>query len=319
MPAPQAPNAAPVFNWEKANSQLKSPRKKGNPLIVFAVVAMVVLAASGVWRAMHAPAPGQWVQVVAAARDLPAGSRLGFTQVKYMQVPKKFFAKDMVVSLNDVTGRTTRSFIAQGEPVTTEVLFSGHAGVSGSLETHERAITLQLPDDALVDHSIVPDDLVDILVVTNKDGKKYTKTICQSARVLMTAPREQAMDRRTSGSSNKITLAVTPELAESVTEAVETGKVRLVLRSRLSRTEPALQGSDQDDLLPASAFVAQRNALEQQQSAKPSPLAMVPMPPPPAIAAAPEPDVSNEPKNPLQWIVEVISGNKKESYGVPAL
>jgi len=296
------PPVSQVISWDKAQQQLRPAAKKNNPTMLIATMAMILLAATGLWRAMHHAPARQMIQVMSAQRDIPAGTRIGITSVRFLDVPRQYTASDMITSLNDVSGRVTRTFIPAGEPIQSFMLFPGHDGLSVALETHERAITLSLDDDALVDHSIGPDDRVDLLVVSSKNSKKYTKTICQAVRVLMAVPKEQLLAHRAGSATNKITLAVTPDLAEAITEAQDAGKIRLVLRNRVSRVEQSLAGANQEDLLPAAASDTSPLIADQV------------MVPPPPVSAPPAPDQHT---GPLQWMVEVISGNHKENYAVP--
>jgi len=300
-----------IISWEKAQQQLKTGNKKNSPLLTIAICALVLLGLAGMWRMAHQKPAMQFVEVVVAKRDIPAGVRLGFTKVSFLQVPKKYFTADMITSLNDASGRVTRTYIPAGEPIQAFMLFSGHNGLSASLETDQRAMTLQLDDDALVDHSIQPDARVDLLVVSSSNSKKYTKTICQDVPVLMTSPKEQVLARGSNVPTNKITLAVTPYQTEMITEGIETGKIRLVLRSRLSRMEQQLAGASPDDVLPAAAKTPDPAPMPTAKLETKAQL--LPLPPPP-----PTMDADNEPPAaPLQWMVEVFMGSKKETYGVP--
>jgi Flp pilus assembly protein CpaB len=299
-------NVASILAWDKTQAPTKVAPQKRNPLLPVAAVAIVLLAASGMWRIFHHPANTETVKVIVAGKDLPAGLRLGFTNLRFLDVPRQFVTSDMVTSLNDLSGRLTRGFIPVGEPVKLAMLLPKQEGLSFNLENHERAITLELDDGALVGHSILPDDRVDVLVVTSKDSKKYTKTICQNVRVLMSTSREQTLARHSNTNANsEITLAVTPDSGEAVTEAMEVGKIRLLLRNRLSRVQAHLTGSTLADLLPASAT----NVI------LPNPPTLPDLPPPKPVAQPPQQDL--QPANPLQWMVEVFTGNHKESYGVP--
>jgi Flp pilus assembly protein CpaB len=317
MAASTAPNVTPVMSsWDKVPS-LKPARKKGNPLFLVALAGIVLLGASGLWRASHTAPAMPMVKVVSAARDIPAGVRLGFMAVRYLDVPRKLATPDMVTSLGDINGRVARTFLKVGEPIQAWMLFSDRGGLAMNLETHERALTLQLNDDTIVDHSIQPDDVVDIIAISTKDGKKYTKTIAQAARVVMAVPKEQMLSRAAGAASNMITLAVTPDMAEAITEATEAGKIRLLLRNRLSRVQQHLAGATPDDILPLSALQDEKARLK-------APLAMaVPPPPPPSKSElnpqsfAPPPVFAPQNRGPLEWIVEVFSGGHKESVSVP--
>jgi Flp pilus assembly protein CpaB len=306
--APSVSNVAPILARDKAQAPAKALQQKRNPLVPVAIVAIVVLAASGLWRTFHQTDAPQTVKVLVAGKDIPPGVKLGFTTLRFLDVPKQFATEGMQTSLRDLNGRVTRSFIPAGEPVKGEMLLPQQQGLSYNLENHERAITLQLDDGALVGHSILPDDLVDVLAVTTKDGKKFTKTICQRVRVLMSTSREQTLARHNNASSsNEITLAVTPDSAEAITEGTEVGKIRLLLRNRLSRVDSHLPGAAIADLLPECATPpsAALNTI---------PLEIVTAPPKP-VAQMPHEDL--QPPGPLQWMVEVFTGNHKESYGVP--
>jgi hypothetical protein len=105
---------------------------------------------------------------------------------------------------------------------------------------------------------------------------------------------------------------VTPDLAEAVSEAVEVGKIRLVLRNRLTRIQPRLNGAGPDDLLPASAFALEKKIEPTKEAQEEKKVIDLAPPPPPLVDA--EPVV----QGPVQWIVEMFSGSHKESHGVPA-
>ena len=324
MPAPTTPSVAPVINWDKnmpAAKPARAPQKKNNPLMISAVVAMVILSASGVWRSTHQKQVVKTVKVVTVKADTPAGVRLGFMQLSYLDVPKEFASPDMLTSLTDADNHVTKAFIPAGEPMRKEMFFQSGRGLAQDLDTDERAITLKLDDDELVDHAIAPDDLVDVVVVSNKGSEKYVKTVCQAARVIMAVTKEQTLARRIGGNSNKITLAVSPNVAETISEAAEVGKIRLLLRNRLSIRHNALQGAQQKDLLPSSAFYADKETNAKILTAAPSTTSLPQLPAPPSIdwaAQASKAAGEATTPNPLQWMVQVFSGSKKETVGVPS-
>jgi Flp pilus assembly protein CpaB len=189
-----------------------------------------------------------------------------------------------------------------------------------TLESDQRAITLQMTDDALIDHCLNPDDRVDVLCVSSsKGGRRFTRTIATDARVLMCVQKNQLLARRLgNASANMVTLALTPDLAEAVTEAAEVGKIRLVLRNSLTHIEPTLKGIGPDDLLPVSALEPEKK-IETADAAVQLPA--IPPPPPIDMIDGPKAPVSVQaaaPPSPVQWIVEMFSGSHKESYGVPS-
>jgi Flp pilus assembly protein CpaB len=308
------PPPAQVLAWDKGKPQVKPSTKKSNPLASLALIAMVVLAGSGMWRMFHTQPTTAMVKVLTPNHDVSAGTKLQFMSVKYMEIPRKLATSDMMTSLNEINGRMARGFMPANEPITTDKLFPTTRGIAGVLENDERAITIQLRDDALVDHTIQPDDRVDILAITTaKDGKRYTKTICQSVKVLMAAPKEQALFRR-DGPTDMITLAVIPSVGEAINEALEVGKIRLVLRNRLARTPQILAGVGPDDLLPSFANKPVDAPIPNSigDNTKMS------LPPPPSLANMELPTLPPvEDTYPGKWIVEMLSGNHKELVDVP--
>lgn len=315
MPTITQPYTQPaVSSRDKAASRFGGAKKKISPLSIIAGLGIAVLCLSALWRYTHGSTNQGMLKMVAAARDLPAGVSVGLMDLRYIEIPREIVTRDMTGSLNDVVGRDARTYIPAGEPIRRNMVFAAAGGLSRNIAPDERAITLQLNDDTLVDHAIKPDDRVDVLVISSKDAGKFTKTICQLARVLIVAPKEQMLARHLGASAmNKITLGVKPEVAEQITEAAEVGKIRLVLRPKVSVVEDMLQGASPDDLLPRAAFT---HALA--SSAVPPPpgdsgRSSSALPPPPSAKDAPPPP----PASPIEWLVQVFAGTHREILSVP--
>jgi Flp pilus assembly protein CpaB len=309
-----APDVVPVQSKDRGYS-LTKPTRKGNPIMVLAVVIVFLLLAVGIWRSSHnGSAVEKTVTIVAAGLDIPAGSRIRFTSVHYMEIPKRYYSPSMALTPVDLVGRMAKTYIPMGEPIQETMLFSGSNGLSALLENDERAITLQLSDEELVGHFITQGDRVDVIVASAKDEKRYTKTICQNLDVLMCVPKDQTYARSGNSDKNSITLAVPLHSAEVINEALEVGKIRLVLRNHLGRIQPHLLGADPRDLLPTSALIDPKPLPVAQPTmvARPS---FPQLPPPPPIM--PLLDQIPPLPAPVQWAVEVLSGNHRETYVVP--
>lgn len=309
-----APDVAPILSRERSVST--GPKRSGAAFVWLVVTAVIVLVGAGLFRLAAKPAASERrVKVVAAGKDLPPGVRLGFTSLHYVDIPERYVTGDMQVSYEKLVGRVTRTFIPQGEPLRDADLFAPGRNLGLSIDTALRAITLDLAEDALVDHALNAGDYVDVLVTSSsRDGKKFTKTVCQQVEVLLSVPREAVLSHNMRAvEQNRVTLAVTPAQAEDLAEAAEVGKIRLTLRNRLSRSERSLPGSSPADILPSSALVGDVPPAQALAAAPP-------LPPPPAMAPPPPALASNEgeaAKAPLQWVVEVFSGSKKETYAFP--
>ena len=297
---------------KERSASVSAQRPKNNWLPTVMIVAMVLFILAGVLRSSAPKAKTELATVVGAATDIAPGTRLSFSSLHYVQIPIRYYNQNMLASNEQAVGSITKYFIPRGEPVCKNYLFAKNQFLSANLETHERAISLKLDDDAAVDRTIAADDVVDVVVTIVKDGKHYTKTIAQNVRVLLAGSKEALESRSLRSQQANITLAATPEQCQAISAAQESGKLKLVMRSRLSTTVTNLPGISEDDLLPGKAFLKER----QQTIAPPSmPIPTFPqlIPAPPALATEQVP-AALPPA--LGWVVEVFSGNKKESVSV---
>lgn len=264
------------------------------------------------------------VTVVGANADLAPGCKLAFSSLHYLTMPKKYATSNMASSYEQLIGSTTSTFIKKGDPICKDDLLPAKS-LSAMLPSTMRAITLKLDPEMLIDHELAIGDKVDVLVSTTNKGKKFTKTVCQNLQVLLAAPKNM-MDSSSSKAArdaNRVTLAASPADCEKLNQAADAGKVRLVLRSTASSAQTEyLAGADERDVTPAFALKALAEQEQKQQAANFFP---TPAPPlaqlqaPAELPPAPAP-VMQEPAAapPLQWVVEMFSGSKRENYEVPA-
>lgn len=310
---------APTRHREKRAGS--APAKKKNSAVSLLLAGLIaLLLTAGLVRMFAKPPAPNTVMVVAAAKDLPPGYRIGFRDLHFLNVPKSYYTPEMATSYADLVGSYTANYLAMGEPICSSALLPGKKSLSDQLGTTERAFTLKLNEEALVDHTIVPGDHVDVLTTTTaKNGSKYTKTVCQNVLVLLSVPRQMMMsDKLRSSDPNKLTIAVTPESVEKLTQASEVGKVRVVLRNRTNGIAKTLPGADDTDLLPASAtavapaIAPPLSKLWSGASANATKPTVVPLTVEKALPLPPPmPPV-------LNWMVEVFQGSKKESHAFPA-
>jgi pilus assembly protein CpaB len=308
------PDLAPALNSQRGMSPITQRKKSPLNAVLLIVVGLLVLG--GVFRMMTAPKPiVDRVKVVAAGKDLPAGIRIGFSHLHMVDMPKKYVTASMATSTNELVGRITRTYIGQGEPISENQLLPGMNGLAALINYNERAITLNLDEDGLVDHAIYPGDRVDVVVTSTgvKDARKYTKTICQNLLVLLSVPKEMMLSDKLGSqeAGKKITLSATPDDAEKLSQASESGKIRLILRNSQNRVRNSgLPGADDRDILPSSAL--------KQDIPAPPQLVDAPAPPPPATITAVAPPIAEAApvQAPVQWLVDVFKGTAKEVQAV---
>ncbi len=308
MASPVIADVVPSLAREKKFAPSRGGSHK--PLSLLFLLAICLLCLVGIARTFQKPPAPDSLRVVAAGKDIAPGCRIGFTNLHYLNIPRQYWSPSMVTSYPDVAGRVAAAYIACGEPILKSALLPGHSGLSPQINVNERAITLRLSDDALVDHALSPGDRVDVISTSSApNGKKYTRTICQNLLVLLSVPKEVLLSEKLrNAEQNKITLAAAPADTEKLAQAVEVGKLRLVLRNPVNHLQVYLAGADERDLLPHDALRIEPPEI--------GPGLLLPPPPPPSLAPR-VPEAKSPPSAPLQWIVDVFKGSNKESHAFP--
>ena len=314
-----SPDVAPLLSREKAYSKQSQVKKSQSPLTILLIVALGLFLVAGISRTFMKPAAAPVVKVISAIKDIPPGCKIGFTNLQYMTIPQSYMSANLLTSYPELIGKTTNAYIRAGEPVLKDQLLKNQASLSGVLFHDQRAITLKLEEDELVDHSIVNGDVVDIIATSvGKEGKKFTRTLCQSVTVLLSAPKEIVLsDKLKSLEDHKITLAVDPVDAEKLSQAIGESKLRLVLRSSGNREKYPLPGADERDLLPLAGIKSEAKPVV-TGSVMQATLPPLAAPPPPVsyspLTAPAIPD-AQAPGLP-GWMVEAFSGSRKDTYAV---
>ncbi len=189
------------------------------------------------------------VEVVVADRDLPAGSVIESSRVRWQAWPDDSVDDAYVVQRNGVgeglidnlVGSIVRRAIAAGEPITASKVFKReNAGfLSGMLRPGMRAISIKVTAASGAAGFILPGDRVDVVLTSEWREKseqlgnivrRFSETILYDVRVL-------AIDQSTNDVeenaqvSETATLEILPKQAEMVAVASSMGRLSLSLRS----------------------------------------------------------------------------------------
>jgi Flp pilus assembly protein CpaB len=274
--------------------------RQRHPLVPMLWLLVVLLLISGCVRLfLDSQSHQQRVKVVGAGLEILPGTRIGYTSLHMIDMPKQYLTDEMFTSSDQVVGKMAKEFIPVGEPIKKEVLFSDDSALSADLKNGHRAITLRLPREALVDHNIQRGDRVDVLAIFQEDGKKVTRTICQDVYILAAPSRESPRHRGTTN-TEFITLSASAADCEKLGEAAETAKLHLILRERGKHDVVPLSGCAVKDLLKGPD----------------AEIAVPPTPPRSALLLAPPPPVEHSSETqfpvPAVWEVESFKGNARE-------
>ncbi|NCC04098.1 MAG: Flp pilus assembly protein CpaB [Proteobacteria bacterium] len=235
------------------------------PALLFAVliaigtvfVAKTLMNESAAPQMAEVKAPVTY-EILVAAKDLPAGTLLAETDVKWQIWPKEESKTEntsyAVKGTNEVTeyvGRVVRHGMRAGEPLTNDrTVKPGEQGfMAAALAPGMRAASIAITPVAGVAGFIFPGDHVDV-IVTHQVGRKsemesserrVSETMLTNVRVL--ALDQKMNDQVTEPAVAQIaTLEVSPKQAETLALAAQLGTVSLSLRSIAN--DPAVERKD---------------------------------------------------------------------------
>lgn len=200
-------------------------------------------------------------EIVVAAQDIPPGTTLNDEALKKGLIkttpwPKTSIPAGAFSSPQQVFGKVNRVKILANEPLLESRLAGEGAGLTVRLEAGKRALALRVDEIVGVSGFIVPDDRVDVILITTPLGAaqdtKISKIVLQNMRVLSVAQSTEQKDGKPQ-LARSITLEVTPEEAEKLTLASQEGQIVLALRGLGDAAQLTTIGSNKRDLLSVAA------------------------------------------------------------------
>src|ERR1700720_3173948 len=270
-----------------------------NRLIVGLAVAIVLafLVSSFVYQKFKQASVGPPVvamkHIVVAAEPLQLGSRLDPTKLRLISWPGNQPLAGMFTRVEDCTNRALITPVAENEPILEAKLASQQsgAGLPATIPEGMRALSVAVNDVVGVAGFVIPGTMVDVLVtgsVGGGGGNNITRTILENVRVLAAGQKvEQDRDGKPQ-TVPVITLLVSPGDAAKLTMASNQGKIQLALRNTIDtkQVSPA-------PVLQAALFGG---------APAPAPKRLAPNAPPPP---------------PSMYVIEVITGSKRENKNFP--
>jgi pilus assembly protein CpaB len=197
------------------------------------------------------------VRVMAASRDLSAGTKLRKADLRQVSVPEKEQPRGVFVDEKSLLDRTLLFPVGANEPVTQNKLAAvgGIEGVSAMIPPGKRAVSVQVTDATSAAGLIVPRSHVDVVYTrTGSMSEALSKVILEDVSVLSVGRTTEvsitdqksaaaAANAQPSTAQRAVTLLVTAEEAAKLELAKNNGKIGLVLRnpldaSKLSQDQP---------------------------------------------------------------------------------
>jgi len=186
----------------------------------------------------RAPKKEKTIRVMAAVRDLPAGTRLRKTDLKQVEMQERDLPRGALLTDKEALDRALLYPAATNEPLTSLKLatLAGAEGIPATIEPGKRAISVPITDVSGVAGLIQPGSRVDVFFTRPGTMAEAISTILlQNVKVLaigrLTQP-GQPVDPK----APKVpvaTLIVAPEEAQKLELAKNQGKISLALRNPL--------------------------------------------------------------------------------------
>ena len=190
--------------------------------------------------------------VAVATRELAVGTLLQPTDVRLVEWPGTMMPSGYIATTEAAVGRGLITPVQENEPLLETKL--APTGVGGGLPVliadGMRAVSMRVDEVVGVAGFVQPDARVDILLTMDSpSGEPTTEVILQKVRTLAAG---QEVQRDRDGKPRMvpvITVAVTPEQAETLALASSQGRIQLALRNSLDTATVSTNGARMGTLL----------------------------------------------------------------------
>jgi pilus assembly protein CpaB len=223
--------------------------------VFWGALLVAALATFGVWRFLAANSAGKVVTrpVVVANRDIPEGSSVDREALTLASWPALSVPAGAYSAIDSVVGRVTRVNVFNGEAVVPGRLAPSGTGPGLELKIPpgQRAMAVRINDVAGISGLIEPNSRVDVLVTLTEapTGKQVAKVFMENMRVLSVGTEIQRDASGKPNTATTVTLGVTPEEAERLAVAMNSGSIQLVLRGYGDPDSVRTKGATSGDVL----------------------------------------------------------------------
>jgi pilus assembly protein CpaB len=171
--------------------------------------------------------------VVVASQKIAAGTRLTSDMVKVTKMPLKYIKSGAVTASSNVVNQYTTSDIYPDQVVLKDQLTSAKKSneMKYKIPAGKRAVTIEIDPVSGVAGYIKPGNRIDMIISFKPEPEgKITQSLTLLQNIEVLAVGSQASAKEENNKGDNITLAVTPQEAQSVMLAENTGKIKLTLR-----------------------------------------------------------------------------------------
>ena len=231
--------------------------------MVLIFIAAWISAALLTWflyATTKAPRSEKMVAITAAARDMPAGTRLQKADLKTVHVPEKDVPKAAILDQKLAIDRPLLFPVGANEAIISNKVasYGGAEGLPALIEPGKRAVSVPITDSTGVAGMIQPRAHVDVLFTKpGSMSEAVTTTILEDVVVLAMGRTTEvansaaaaALSTAARPNTQTATLLVTPEQARKLELAKNQGKISLALRNPLDHSSAKDQSATTSDQL----------------------------------------------------------------------
>lgn len=214
--------------------------KRIRPASVTTALAAIALGLTAAYAAKRfyepaAPADDR-VAVIVPAHNLPQYSRIRATDLEVKLVPPHEAPTTAFRELGPLVYRTTKGNLRAGEPILEEGLYPIGATptLADELPPGFRAVTIAVDRINALGGLLVPQSFVDVTLTLDSEREDLSgvisKTILEGVKVLATSEQRFRSEERMPESFRSVTVAVTPEQANTLILAQQHGSLSVTLR-----------------------------------------------------------------------------------------
>jgi pilus assembly protein CpaB len=264
--------------------------------------------------------------VVIAKVDIPIGSRIIAEQLTIAQLPRSAAPDGTFAKVDDnLVGRVAVTKISAREPITEARLapVGSAAGLSSVIPEGYRAMNVRVDDVVGISGFIMPNTLVDIVVVieppeTDSNRERISKIVLQNIKVLANGQNlDKPKNEKEAERVKTVTLQVTPEQAEKLALASSEGRLQLVMRNSIDQGDEVTTGATKKTLLSGERAQPIPEPGLNGKPVQAAPRTTIKHSRPRPAAAETAVKVNTPAPAPARPSIEVIKGTKKENVDFP--
>lgn len=186
-------------------------------------------------EAIQNRAKGKMTAVVVAKGDLAKGAILSADTLAVREIPAEYSHSAALApgDFERVDGQALAYPVKSGEMVLWSLIEAQKAPTfSARVEAGHRAITVPVDEINSISGMVEPGDVIDLMLTLDQKGRKVTFPMLQGVQVMATGQR--SVDDPKSGERRQfstVTLDTTPEQAQDLIVARESGKLTALLRN----------------------------------------------------------------------------------------